>query len=100
VIFADKSLLSALFRGLSKAQLPKREPRNKMMRIGLHGLCGYIKLERGRAGGAKGAYTAQAGAPGCRYAAEAGEPRSGSQTNDAGRPPDKRGGETAGDRLV
>jgi len=25
-----------------------------MMRIGLHGLCGYIKLERGRNGGAEG----------------------------------------------
>ena len=29
-----------------------RELRNKIMRIGLHGMCGYIKLERGRTGGA------------------------------------------------
>ena len=33
---------------------PCRELRNKIIRIGLHGLCGYIKLERGRIGGAKG----------------------------------------------
>jgi len=72
------------------------ELRNKIMRIGLHGFYGYIKLERGRTG-AEGAYPTQAG-PG---AAEANPgPRSGSQTNDAGHPPDERGGETAGDRLV
>ncbi len=58
VIFGDKLHRRGLFCGLLKVQLPRREPRNKMMRIGLHGLCRYIKLERGRAGGAKGAYTA------------------------------------------
>src|SRR5579863_3834833 len=37
---------------------------NKIMRIGLHGLCRYIKLERGGTGGAEGADQAQARAPG------------------------------------
>jgi hypothetical protein len=42
-----------------KPGVPRWEPRNKIMRIGLHGLCGYIKLERGRIGGADGAIAAQ-----------------------------------------
>jgi hypothetical protein len=42
-----------------KPDVPPWEPRNKIMRIGLHGLCGYIKLERGRNGGADGAIAAQ-----------------------------------------
>jgi hypothetical protein len=37
--------------------VPGWELRNKMMRIGLHGLCGYIKLERGRNGGAQGGHS-------------------------------------------
>jgi len=40
-------------------QLAAWELRNKMMRIGLHGLRGYIKLERGRNGGANGGHPSE-----------------------------------------
>ena len=42
-------------------RVPLWELRNKIMRIGVHGMRGYIKLERGRTGGTDGAVPAQAG---------------------------------------
>ena len=45
-------------------RLRSGELRNKIMRIGLHGLCGYIKLERGRIGGAKGGHSIERETPG------------------------------------
>ena len=83
-------------------RLRSGELRNKIMRIGLHGLCGYIKLERGRTGDGDSADPPQ-GPPHERRAIRGGSeqagpdaskaypwPRSGSQTDDAGLPRDER----------
>ena len=82
--------------------VPGTEPINKIMRIAHHGMRGYIKLERGGTGNAAEDRAAQAGAQGDRRV-EAARSRPRQRQHDdspAGSLPDKRGGETAGDRLV
>ena len=91
--------------------MPWWELHNKMMRIGLHGMCGYIKLERGRIGGtgelpskrpplAGNLHNASAPEDGSDAAAASSWPWTGRQDYEAGHPSRRRGGETTGDRLV
>jgi hypothetical protein len=62
-LVGEGSALAERFGVRIVRQLAAWELRNKMMRIGLHGLRGYIKLERGRNGGTKGGHPSERRSP-------------------------------------